>query len=99
MASGSGTLAPLKLLGTALGMPFFHPLSLMNRTRGVFGVNMGHLWHEPDKIRIWADKLLQGVADGWARPHVDKVFPFDRAGDAHAYIEARKNIGKVVLTP
>lgn len=99
VASGSGRLAPLKLLGTALGMPFFHPLSLMNRNRAVFGVNVGHLWHEPEKIRIWADKLLQGVADGWVRPHVDKVFPFDRAGDAHAYIEARKNIGKVILIP
>lgn len=98
-ASNSGRLAPLKLLGTALGMPFFHPLSLMNRNRAVFGVNVGHLWHEPEKTRVWAERLIQGVADGWARPHVDKVFPFDRAGDAHAYIEARRNIGKVVLTP
>jgi synaptic vesicle membrane protein VAT-1 len=99
VAAGSGRLAPLKLLGTALGMPFFHPLSLMNQNRAVFGVNMGHLWHEPEKIRAWADILLRGVADGWVRPHVDRVFPFDRAGDAHAYIEARRNIGKVVLTP
>jgi NADPH:quinone reductase-like Zn-dependent oxidoreductase len=98
-ASDSGRLAPLKLLRLALGMPFFHPLSLMNRNRAVFGVNMGHLWHEPEKIRAWADVLLRGVADGWARPHVDKAFPFDRAGDAHAYIEGRKNTGKVVLTP
>jgi NADPH:quinone reductase-like Zn-dependent oxidoreductase len=98
-ASDSGRLAPLKLLGTALGMPFFHPLSLMNQNRAVFGVNMGHLWHEPEKIRAWADVLLRGVADGWARPHVDKAFPFDQAGDAHAYIEARRNIGKIVLTP
>jgi NADPH:quinone reductase-like Zn-dependent oxidoreductase len=39
------------------------------------------------------------VAEGWVRPHVDKAFPFDRAGEAQAYIEARRNIGKVVLTP
>jgi NADPH:quinone reductase-like Zn-dependent oxidoreductase len=99
VASDSGRLAPLKLLGTALGMPLFHPLSLMNQNRGVFGVNMGHLWHEPEKIRLWADSVLRGVADGWARPHVDKAFPFDRAGEAHAHIEERRNIGKVVLTP
>jgi synaptic vesicle membrane protein VAT-1 len=98
-ASDSGSLAPLKLLGTALGMPFFHPLSLMNLNRAVFGVNVGHLWHEPEKIRVWVDILLRGVADGWARPHVDRAFPFDRAGEAHAYIEARRNIGKVVLIP
>jgi NADPH:quinone reductase-like Zn-dependent oxidoreductase len=99
VASDSGKLASLKLIGTALGMPFFHPLSLMNLNRAVFGVNMGHLWHEPEKIRSWADALLDGVAAGWVRPHVDKTFPFDRAGEAHAYLEARKNIGKVVLTP
>jgi len=33
------------------------------------------------------------------RHHVDKTFPFDKAAEAHAYIEARRNIGKVVLTP
>jgi NADPH:quinone reductase-like Zn-dependent oxidoreductase len=71
----------------------------MNLNRAVFGVNMGHLWHEPEKIRSWADALLDGVAAGWVRPHVDKAFPFDRAGEAHAYLEARRNIGKVVLTP
>jgi synaptic vesicle membrane protein VAT-1 len=98
-ASDSGKLAPLKLLGTALGMPFFHPLSLMNQNRAVFGVNVGHLWHEPEKIRAWVDTLLRGVADGWVRPHVDSTFPFDRSGEAHAYIEARRNIGKVLLTP
>jgi synaptic vesicle membrane protein VAT-1 len=30
---------------------------------------------------------------------VDRAFPFDRAGDAHAWIEDRRNIGKVALTP
>ena len=36
----------------------------------------------------------------WVWPHVDRTFPFDQvdqAGEAHAYIEARKNIGKIVL--
>ena len=43
--------------------------------------------------------VLQGVDEGWVRPHVDKVFSFEQAGDAHAYIENRKNIGKVILVP
>jgi NADPH:quinone reductase-like Zn-dependent oxidoreductase len=98
-ASDSGRFATLKLVGAALGMPFFHPLALMNQNRAVFGVNVGHLWHEKEKIRSWMNKLLEGVAEGWVRPHVDKSFPFAQAGEAHAYIEARRNIGKVVLTP
>ncbi len=32
-------------------------------------------------------------------PHVDRVFDFDHAADAHAYIEAGKNVGKVLLKP
>ncbi len=74
-------------------------IPLMNDNRGVFGVNMGHLWHEVPKISRWMEILLQGVSEGWVRPHVDKAFSFAQAGEAHAYIEARKNIGKVVLTP
>jgi NADPH:quinone reductase-like Zn-dependent oxidoreductase len=42
--------------------------------------------------------LLDGVTEGWVRPHVDRSFPLDAAGEAHAYIEERRNIGKVVLT-
>jgi len=88
----------LRLIPLGLGAPLFHPLSLMNRNCSVFGVNLGHLWHEADKIRRWTHALLQGVAQGWVRPHVDKTFPLAQAGEAQAYIEARKNVGKVVLT-
>ncbi len=96
-ATEGGLPGPLKLLPIALSMPWFHPLSLMDTNRSVFGVNLGHLWDEGDKIRRWGIALLQGVADGWVRPHVDRTFPLAAAGEAHAYIEARRNIGKVVL--
>jgi NADPH:quinone reductase-like Zn-dependent oxidoreductase len=42
---------------------------------------------------------MNGVKEGWVQPHVDKTFSFENAGEAHAYIEERKNIGKVVLLP
>jgi len=90
---------PLRLLKFGLGMPLFNPLTLMNKNRAVFGVNLGHLWHETGKLRGWLRNLLDGVKDGWVRPHVDRTFPFDKAAEAHAYIEARRNTGKVVLTP
>ena len=55
----------------ALGMPFFHPLALMNANKSVFGVNLGHMWHETDMVTGWMEILLNGVAEGWVRPHVD----------------------------
>ena len=78
-------------------MPWYNPLGLMNTNKSVFGVNLGHMWNERDKISGWMQQILKGVEEGWVRPHVDKTFLFEQAGEAHAYIEARKNIGKIVI--
>ncbi len=77
--------------------PRYNPLRLMNANKGVFGVNLGHMWNERDKISGWMQEILKGVEKGWVRPHVDRTFRFEQAGKAHRYIEARKNIGKIVL--
>lgn len=100
---GASTMAqsrlpgPLKLLKVGLEMPWFNPVALMNRNRSVYGVNLGHLWHEASKIEAWMKVLMQGLNAGWVRPHVDRTFPLAQAGEAHSYIEARRNTGKVVL--
>ena len=70
----------------------------MNTNKSVFGVNLGHMWHEGGMIAVWMETLLNGVAEGWVRPHVDTSFPLAKAGDAHTYMEERRNTGKVVLT-
>jgi NADPH:quinone reductase-like Zn-dependent oxidoreductase len=96
-ATESSLPGPLKLLSVGLQMPWFNPVALMNQNRSVFGVNLGHLWHEVPKLKGWMRLLLDGVQAGWVRPHVDRSFPLAQAGEAQAYIEARKNTGKVVL--
>ncbi|HEV7474978.1 MAG TPA: medium chain dehydrogenase/reductase family protein [Pyrinomonadaceae bacterium] len=98
-ASANGLKGKFKLLKAAAQMPRFHPLGLLNKNRGVFGLNLGHMWHEPEKVGEWVQAIMAGVAAGWIRPHVDKTFSFAQAGEAHSYMESRKNIGKVVLVP
>jgi len=71
----------------------------MNANKAVFGVNMGRLWEEAPKVNGWMREVLKGVEEGWVNPHVDRTFPFAEAGKAHAYIEQRRNVGKVVLVP
>lgn len=97
--SGKGRGTKLRLTKMFLQMPTFRPISMMKLNKGVFGVDLGNLWHENEKIRIWMRTILEGVEEGWARPYVDKAFSFENAGEAHAYIESRKNIGKIVLVP
>lgn len=98
-ASANGLKGKLKMIKAAVQMPRFHPIGLLNKNRGVFGLNLGHMWHEPEKVAMWMKVILEGVNEGWVRPHVDKTFPFAQAGEAHSYMEARKNVGKVVLVP
>ena len=99
IAAANGLQGKLNMIKAALQMPRFHPIGLLNKNRGVFGLNLGHMWHEPEKVSTWMGTILGGVSEGWIRPHVDKVFPFAQIGDAHGYMEARKNTGKVVLVP
>lgn len=98
-ASANGLAGKLKLVKAALQMPRFTPLALFNKNRGVFGLNLGHMWHEPEKVQMWTREILKGVDEGWIKPYVDRSFRFDEAGAAHQYMEQRKNIGKVVLVP
>lgn len=95
----SGLVGKWNMMKMAVSLPFFHPVSLMNANKGVFGVNLGHLWHEGEKVGRWANEILKGYEEGWVHPHVDKVFPFEKIGEAHRYIEERRNIGKVILVP
>ena len=97
LAEGTGGKV-MGLLKMMTSMPLYNPLSLMNKNVGVFGVNVGHLWDEVEKVAGWMEYILQGVEQGWVRPHVDRIFPLEDVALAHTHIEARKNIGKVVLT-
>jgi NADPH:quinone reductase-like Zn-dependent oxidoreductase len=79
-------------------MRSFKPLSLMNQNRGVFGLNLAHLWEERAQLSAVMQLLLQEVSAGRLQPVVAKTFPLDRASEAHRYMQSRANIGKVVLT-
>jgi len=98
-ASANGISGKLKMLKAVVQMPRFHPLGLLNKNRGVFGLNLGHMWHEPEKVALWMRDILRGVEEEWINPHVDQAFSFDDVGKAHRRLEERKNIGKVVLVP
>jgi NADPH:quinone reductase-like Zn-dependent oxidoreductase len=88
----------LRALTVLVQMPRFKPLSLMNRNRGVFGLNVGHLWDERARLADAMRQVLDDVAAARLRPIVARTFPLERADDAHRFLQTRSNIGKVVLT-
>jgi NADPH:quinone reductase-like Zn-dependent oxidoreductase len=76
-----------------------NPLSLRSANKGVLGVNLGHMWHQQELLIGWLGQILSWHGEGKVRPHVDRAFSFADAPAAHAYLEDRKNVGKLVLVP
>ena len=52
-----------------------------------------------DRARAMIDSLIQDVAAGHLRVLVDRTYPLAEAAAAHAYIESRQAVGRVVLVP
>ncbi|HUF22604.1 MAG TPA: zinc-binding dehydrogenase [Vicinamibacterales bacterium] len=88
----------LTIAKTLWAMPRFKAFSLINRNRGVFGLNVGHLWDARDQLAPLVAMLMREFEAGRLAPVVARTFPLEQAAGAHAYLQSRQNIGKVVLT-
>lgn len=102
---GGSSMAPaqtrslLSIIRGLVTVPFYTPLKLMDANKGVIGVNLGHLWEHTEMLRAWMEQIFEWYDEALFRPHVDRTFPFERAAEAHAYIQSRQNVGKVLLVP
>ncbi|WP_329337594.1 zinc-binding dehydrogenase [Streptomyces sp. NBC_00663] len=65
--------------------------------RGIKVFGIGDVQFGPAEVRRLMARALEEAAAGRLRAVVGEVFPVDRAGEAHARIEGRGVVGKVVL--
>ena len=100
-AATNKTGGVLGMVSMLAGTPWlqFNPLSLMSANKGVFGVNLGHLWDQQDRIAGWMDQILRLWEEGAIKPRIARTFRFNEAAAAHHFIQDRGNIGKVLLVP
>jgi len=80
-------------------MPWWKSIGVINENKGVFGLNMLSWWDREGNLDRLTEPLLDAFGKGDLRPVVAEAFSFDRAPDGHRFIEERRNVGKVVLTP
>ena len=83
-----------------LRTPRIHPMDLVQPCIGIFGVHLLHLQEREGLLLSGLDEIYRGVESGELRPILDSTYPLTRDGavEAHRYIHARRNLGKVVLT-
>jgi NADPH:quinone reductase len=94
-------LGQLVAIGYAGGLwPELQPAQLVGRNVGVQGVYIGRLLrHAPDVIAAATRELLELWSSRRIRPVVGAEIPLADVEDAHALVESRRSVGKIVLVP
>ncbi len=89
------TLANVALEGSQVDTRDFYPKNV-----AIYGFQLTNLierlGYDP---RSDLEELAGYVSRGDLKIHVDKIFPLERAAEAHRYLEERRNRGKVMLEP
>lgn len=72
--------------------------SMMGGNRTLSGVFLGAEIGTP-RVQANIRKLIEDVAKGELKVVIDREFPLSEAAAAHAYIESRQAVGRVLLIP
>lgn len=86
------------IVSLVAGLQMFHIniLSLFSQNHGIYGLNVLRLWPF-DVMRTSGEAILAEFRQQRLETTIDKVFPLSQCGEAHRYLQDRRNIGKVVL--
>lgn len=98
-AQRPGKASWLRVILEVLRIPRFNPLKMMGENRGVSGVDLGNMWPHEKLIEDGLARLVTMYEEGIVKPHVDSIYPFEKAAEAHAHLEGGRNKGKILLRP
>ena len=74
------------------------PFEIFARDLTIRGLALTALTRDDARLTALKQFVTTGLADGAFHPKIARTFPFDRIADAHRYIEAGEQVGKVVVT-
>ncbi|MGW4772682.1 quinone oxidoreductase family protein [Nocardia sp. NPDC004278] len=87
-----------RLVAYSSGGGTIQAYDLLVGAKSVIGFQMARIArNSPDLYEHWRQELWQYFASGQLRPAVHAEFPLEEAAEAHAVIESRSNLGKVIL--
>jgi NADPH2:quinone reductase len=103
----AASFARLRPLGTVIAIgsaagawPQIEPARLVGRNVGLAGFYLGRLLrHDPELVGEAVGELLGLWHTGALTPLVGAELPLDEVEQAHALVESRQSVGKVVLLP
>jgi NADPH:quinone reductase-like Zn-dependent oxidoreductase len=73
-------------------------LEMQLRTPTIQGYVLWSTTMDPPRLKAATNFTLRGLQSGAFKPVIDKVFPFEQIVEAHRYLEANQQFGKIVVT-
>ncbi len=80
-------------------MPTLNPAQLMNRNHAVIGYWLVNTLSQPGLFAAAMQEVLGWIGAGKIKLIVENTFPLAEAAKAHAMLEGRQTVGKLVLLP
>jgi NADPH2:quinone reductase len=88
---------PISIWRTWRDLPRANILNLAEKSVGVMSTHIGYLLDQPQRLRAIFEDLRNFVTATQIRPIIGRVFKFEQAAAAHAFIESRNSTGKILL--
>lgn len=88
---------PLSWLGTYRALPLPDFMDMIRRSLAVGATHIGELFSGKVALAAVWSELTAFAAEHHLRPFVGATFDFDQMPQAHAFIESRKSVGKIVV--
>ena len=95
LTAGKGIFNLLKF---GLSFGFYSPIQMLTQSKSILGVNMLKLMRaHPQSLRTILEATLKLLQEKKISMPIGESFPIDRLFEAHAHLQSRKSIGKVVV--
>ncbi|MBI5464807.1 MAG: zinc-binding dehydrogenase [Ignavibacteriales bacterium] len=95
--TGRSRINRLRAVKEILAVPLLYPPNIVSKNRMFAGFNLYFLSHKTEYFKRAFENILEWRAAGIVKPVIGRVFAFDQMAEAHAVLQSRQSIGKVVV--
>jgi len=95
--TGKRSINKLRAFKQAISMPWIFPPGIVSRNVSLMGFNLYFLTHKVAYFQAMAETIMRWYRRKIIRPVLGRKFTFDRIVDAHAFLQSRNSVGKVVV--
>ncbi|MEQ8336684.1 MAG: zinc-binding dehydrogenase [Cyclobacteriaceae bacterium] len=88
---------PLTWWPTWRDAPKAQIMDMAKKSIGIFATHIGYLTGREEVAKQVVQEMYDFVAKHELKPLVGKTFAFDQMAEAHAYMESRKSVGKIIV--